>query len=66
MIEEQYAAHPTGGGASFGELLCWEMHFAGLTFAQLAEKWGVGLPTLGELIRDHCNRLEADPVVRWS
>ncbi len=63
LIEEQYLKHPTGCGASFGEILCWEIHSNGQTFIWLAEKWGVSLPTLGELIHDHCKRLEADPRV---
>lgn len=62
-IERQYDACPTGCGTSFGELLCWEIHTNGLTFIWLAEKWGVTLPTLGELIWDHCKRLEAEPSV---
>lgn len=62
-IEEQYEANPTGCGGSFGELLCWEIHENGQTFIWLAEKWGVSLPTLGELIWDHCKRLEPLPAV---
>jgi len=62
-IEEQYKDNPTGCGGSFGELLCHEIHTKGLTFAWLAEKWGISLATLGELIWDHCKRLEALPVV---
>lgn len=64
LIEEQYAANPTGSGGSFGELLCWEIHKNGMTFVWLAQKWGLSLPTLGELIWDHCKKLEADPVLR--
>ena len=63
LIEDQYDAHPTGCGGSFGELLCWELHTNGLTFVRLAQKWGVSLPTLGALIADHCNRLEELPQV---
>lgn len=63
LIVEAYAAHPTNCGNSFGELLCWEIHVNGQTFIWLAEKWGVSLPTLGELIWDHCKRLEDDPTV---
>ena len=63
LIEEQYEAKPTGCGGSFGELLCYEIHMNGLTFKWLAEKWGVSLPTLGELIWDHCKRLEEEPKV---
>lgn len=62
-IEESYLDHPTGCGASFGEILCHEIHTKGLTFDRLARKWGVSLPTLGELIWDHCKRLEPLPEV---
>lgn len=69
-IERQYIDHPTGCGGSFDELLCHELHHGarpgggdgGLTFRWLAEKWGIGLPTLGELIYDHCKRLEGPSV----
>ena len=64
LIEEQYEANPTGCGGSFGELLCWEIHSNNMTFTKLAQKWRVSLPTLGELIWDHCKRLETDPEVR--
>ena len=64
LIEKQYAEHPTGTGGSFGEILCHEIHENRMTFCWLAEKWGLSLPTLGELIWDHCKRLEAEPVVR--
>lgn len=64
LIEIQYEENPTGCGESFGEILCWEIHNNGLTFVWLAEKWGVSLPTLGELIWDHCKRLEELPRVR--
>lgn len=64
LIEEQYLSNPTGCGGSFGELVCYEIHNGGLTFIRLAEKWGLSLPTLGELIHDHCKRLQDDPVVR--
>ncbi len=63
LIEEQYRAEPTGCGDSFGEILCYELHFNGLTFKWLSEKWGISLPTLGELIWDHCKRLEELPRV---
>ncbi len=62
-IEEQYKGKPTGCGGTFGELLCYEMHENGLTFKWLAEKWSINLPILGELIRDHCKRLETGPEV---
>lgn len=62
-IEAQYVSHPTGCGGSFGELLCYEIHTNSLTFKRLADKWGISLPTLGELIWDHCKRLEELPKV---
>jgi len=30
----------------------------GLTFKELAEKWGISVSFLGKLIADHCGRLE--------
>jgi len=30
----------------------------GLTFKDLAEKWGISVTFLGELIADHCRKLE--------
>lgn len=66
LIEEQYEQHPTGCGGSFGELLCYEIHTGGLTFLWLAEKWGVSVTTLGELIYDHCKCLEELPVVDFT
>lgn len=63
MIEEQYATHPTGTGGSFGEILCHEIHQNGMTFIWLAQKWGISLPTLGELIWNHCKQLQEDPLV---
>jgi hypothetical protein len=66
LIEEQYDSNPTGCGNTFGELLCWEVHTNGLTFIWLAEKWGLSLPMLGELIWDHCKRLEAEPNVNHA
>ena len=65
-IEKQYEANPTGCGGSFGELLCWEIHENGLTFIWLAEKWGIPVSILGELIWDHCKRLEELPVVNHA
>lgn len=50
------------GYGSFGEILCGELHGSGdesgLTFKALATKWNISLSTLGELIWDHCKRLE--------
>ena len=62
-IEQQYAKHPTGCGGSFGEILCHELHTRNLTFADLAHKWGVSLHTIGDLVADHCWRLEDLPLV---
>lgn len=66
LIEEQYKSHPTGCGGSFGEILCHEIHTNGLTFLWLAEKWGISVTTLGELIYDHCKRLEDSPLVDFA
>lgn len=63
QIEDQYKKNPTGCGSSFGELLCYEIHTGGLTFLWLAEKWGISVTALGELIYDHCKRLEQDSFV---
>lgn len=65
-IEIQYDRQPTGCGSSFGELLCYEIHSKNLTFIELAKKWGVSLPTLGELMWDHCKRLEPDPKIDFG
>jgi len=63
IIEEQYRSCPTGCGGDIGEILCYELHTNRMTFKWLAEKWGISLPTLGELIWDHCKRLEDLPHV---
>ena len=65
-IVNQYKKYPTGCGSSFGELLCWEIHTNGMTFIWLAEKWGISLSTLGELIKDHCDRLQKMPEVDFK
>ena len=64
IIEERYEENPTGCGNSFDEILCYELHHGsdgvhkdGLTFRWLAEKWGISLPFLGDLISDHCKGL---------
>ena len=64
-IESQYKKHPTGCGGSFGEILCWEIHENGKTFLWLADKWNIPVSLLGELIRDHCVRLEELPKVKF-
>lgn len=61
LIEEHYAANTADHSGSFGEILAYEIHIEDLTFRDLAEKWGISLPRLGELIFDHCKRLEDDP-----
>jgi len=66
LIVNQYQSHPTGCGGSFGELLCWEIHENNKTFLWLAEKWGINVTTLGELIFDHCKRLEELPKVNFD
>ena len=62
----QYQKHPTGCGGSFGELLCWEIHSNDQTFISLSKKWSISLPTLGELIKDHCDRLQDMPIVKFT
>lgn len=64
-VEEAYAHTRLGSGAvggCFGSILCHELHHGidghGLHFKALAEKWGISLSILGELIWDHCKRLE--------
>lgn len=65
-VAEQYQGVllPGIGGTSgdFGEILCHELHSGsdgnGLHFSALAEKWGIPVSILGELIWDHCRRLE--------
>lgn len=68
IIEMCYKNAPTLCGGSFGEILCYEMHEQpinprlevgdrGLTFLELAEKWGISVSFLGEIIADHCNKL---------
>ncbi len=57
-IERRYRDTPTGCGGGFGEILCWEIHENGQTFLWLAEKWDISVSFLGELIADHCIKLE--------
>lgn len=64
LIVLQYQDHPTGCGESFDEILCWEIHENGQTFSWLAHKWRISLPTLGDVIADHCRGLEPDPCVQ--
>lgn len=64
-VEEQYANTElsSGGiGGCFGSILCSELHSGrggiGYDFTSLAAKWGIPVTVLGELIWDHCKRLE--------
>lgn len=66
-IEEQYADIKLSSGVvggCFGSILCHELHVgndrhqAGLHFLALAAKWGISVTVLGDLIADHCRRLE--------
>ena len=68
-IEKDYQKHPTGRGGSFDEILCYEIHSqphnprmrysrTGLTFKELADKWDISVTFLGELIANHCEKLE--------
>jgi len=65
-VEEQYATTKLSSGSvggCFGSILCSELHSGGhqqtgLHFTALAKKWGIPVTTLGELIWDHCKRLE--------
>jgi hypothetical protein len=63
-VEEQYQViqNETWTG-EFGTILCHEIHNGGadgggLHFMALAAKWGIPVSILGELIWDHCKRLE--------
>jgi hypothetical protein len=69
-IAEQYdgVILTTGGCGDFDEILCNELHHGGdqhtgLTFNWLAKKWGIPVTALGEIIYDHCKRLEPIPKV---
>lgn len=66
IIEEGYKKNPTGCGGSFGEILCWEIHTNGMTFKWLAEKWGISVTAIGELIYDHCKCLEELPHIQHT
>jgi hypothetical protein len=71
-VEEQYA-HTTlssgSVGGCFGSILCSELHHGGphgegLHFSALAAKWNIPVSMLGEIIADHCRRLEPQLTVR--
>lgn len=65
-VEEQYRDRRLASGVlggCFGSILCHELHAGGpqgigLHFSALAAKWGIPVSVLGELICDHCKRLE--------
>ena len=64
-VVEQYASTRLGSGTvggCFGSILCHELHHGGhgggLHFEALAQKWNIPVSLLGELIWDHCKRLE--------
>ena len=80
-IEKAYQEQQFGFKGGFDEILCYELHSnpvnprlhvfeTGLTFKELAQKWGVSVSFLGELIADHCKKLEderidIDPSQKW-
>ena len=45
--------NPRMNGRTMNDGFC-----TGLTFKELAQKWGISVSFLGELILDHCQRLE--------
>ena len=49
---------PVTDGDDFDTLLCNEIFQNGQTFSMLARKWNISLSVLGELIADHCRKLE--------
>jgi hypothetical protein len=72
-IEQRYSKIELSSGCvggCFGSILCSELHHGdkndcndhcaghGLHFSALAKKWGISVTYLGELIYDHCRRLE--------
>lgn len=65
-VVDQYTGQTLGSGETngcFGSILCHEIHHGGpectgLSFIHLAEKWGIPVSVLGEVIYDHCKRLE--------
>lgn len=65
---QRYSSGADFRSGDFGEILCFEIHSQpdngrppgenGLTFKELAEKWDVSVSFLGEVIADHCRKLE--------
>ena len=65
-IVMQYQSTNLDCVGDFGQILCYEIHIGNLDFIRLAKKWGVSLPTLGDLIKDHCDRLQKLPKVNFK
>ena len=65
-IVKQYQPTNSDCKGDFGQILCHEIHTGNLDFIRLAKKWGISLPTLGELIKDHCDRLQELPKVNFN
>ena len=73
-IQQRYNSDSNNYNGGFDEILCYELHsqtvnqrmmvttfsgfHTGLTFKELAQKWGISVSFLGELIADHCKKLE--------
>ncbi len=53
-----YQGLKKGSEVGFDELLCWEIYENRQTLNTLAKKWNISLSCLGELIADHCRKLE--------
>lgn len=69
LIERKFRENPLGCEPDFGVILCYEIHLQpinprmyfndkGLTFKELANKWGISNTFLGELIADHCKNFD--------
>jgi hypothetical protein len=64
-IESEYKDVLLGSGSvggCFGSILCHELHHSeegnGLHFKKLAKKWNISVSFLGQIIADHCDRLD--------
>lgn len=47
------------GGLGFGEILCYELHVKDKTFVELARQWHISCSFLGEVIADHCRKMDS-------
>ncbi|HEY0090765.1 MAG TPA: hypothetical protein VGB37_18080, partial [Candidatus Lokiarchaeia archaeon] len=72
IIETCYNSDENNYNGGFDTILCFELHSqpvnprmgmrstsgfcTGLTFNELAQKWGISVSFLGELIADHCKK----------